>query len=261
MNYNTVLKMWSTRTLAILGLAGFVSGCNQAPLLSLNANVQAQDTPATATPLPTQTPTTTPSPTTTPTATLWPTTTPLPSATPWAEPQTWSPVGQALPSLEIITPTTLSALSPLPVTTKMVNQFSTPYIYSPPDGVDVFGDTILRWKFKGELASDEYFDIKIRPYGSERSAFVDWTKSTEYTLRPWSGWQPGIYTWEIGIIKGHKEGDTKHFLGDTGRNSESYLIKWQPFFGSTSSNGGGSSNSGGSGSSGGGGGGSSSGGS
>jgi hypothetical protein len=93
--------------------------------------------------------------------------------------------------------------------------------------VDVFGSTILRWAYYGELAADEYFDIKIKPLGSTNSAFVDWTRATEYELRPWSGWTAGVYTWQIGIIKGYREGETKRFIADTGRDSQPSIIKWQ----------------------------------
>ena len=84
---------------------------------------------------------------------------------------------------------------------------------------------------------------------------MDWSKTPEYELRPWNGWTPGLYTWQIGIIKGQLEGETKHFIADTGRDSEPFLIKWQAAGGG--GGGGGGSSSGG----GGGGGGSSSGGS
>jgi hypothetical protein len=119
--------------------------------------------------------------------------------------------------------------------------------YSPPDGIDVFGGTHLRWTFYGQLAEDEFFDIKIKPYGSHDSAFVDWSKSPEYELHPWNGWKPGLYTWQIGIVKGYLEGETKHFLADTGRDSQPFLIKWQAAAGG----GGGGSNVGGGGGSGG----------
>ncbi len=112
--------------------------------------------------------------------------------------------------------------------------------YSPPNGVDVFGSTILRWTYSGLLAADEFFDIRIKPFGSNSSAFVEWSKSTEYELKPWSSWTPGLYTWQIGIIKGSLEGNTKHFIADTGRASQSFLIKWQG-----SGGGGGGSNVGG----------------
>jgi len=102
-----------------------------------------------------------------------------------------------------------------------------PISYSPPDGVDVFGSTLLRWTYYGSLAEDEFFDIRIKPYGSNDSAFVEWSKSPEFALTPWSGWQPGLYSWEIGIVKGYLEGGNKHFISDTGRTSQPLLIKWQ----------------------------------
>jgi hypothetical protein len=113
-----------------------------------------------------------------------------------------------------------------------------PVSYAPPSGVDVFGGTLLRWTFYGPLAPDEWFDVKIKPVGSNDSVFVDWTKATEYALQPWSGWQPGLYQWQIGIIKGFvDENGHKHFSEDTGRNSQTFVIKWQANGGGHSQNG------------------------
>ena len=84
----------------------------------------------------------------------------------------------------------------------------------------MFGGALLRWTYYGDLAPDEFFDIKIKPVGSNDSVFVDWSKTPEYDLRPWSGWTPGLYTWQIGIIKGYLEGETKHFIADTGRGQD-----------------------------------------
>ena len=122
---------------------------------------------------------------------------------------------------------TLAPVPVVPTSAMVVASTSLPVSYSPPDGVDVFGNTILRWVYYGQLAQDEYFDIRIKPLGSNDSAFVDWTKSTEYELHPWSGWTPGLYTWQIGIIKGYYEGESKHFISDTGSASQPFLIKWQ----------------------------------
>ncbi len=86
--------------------------------------------------------------------------------------------------------------------------------------------------------------------GSENSAFVDWTRVPEYQLNSWSGWTPGLYTWQIGIVRGYKEGDTKHLIADTGRDSPKFIIKWQAA--GHGGGGGGSSVSGGGGNNGGG---------
>ncbi len=144
---------------------------------------------------------------------------PQPTATPWATPKPWHPTPLAIPTVR-----------PLPIVSQppiAVAQGVIPANYSPPNGVDMAGGGILRWAFAGALAEDEWFDIKIKPLGSEDSVFVDWTKEKEYALFPWSGWQPGLYTWQIGIVKGYKEGNTKHFIADTGRNSQPFLLKWQ----------------------------------
>jgi len=229
-------------TLTALGLVSLITGCK-----SVLPAVQAQTPPSpsptntpspTSIPSPTSTtpPTTTPSPTVTPTATPWPTPTMWPSPTSWPTPVSWQPAVQALPTLVPIpvVPTQMTPLGLLPTS------------YAPPDGVDVFGNIILRWEYHGQLAPNEFFDIKIKPVGSNDSVFVDWTKATEYELHPWSGWSPGLYTWQIGIVRGSLEGETKRFIADTGRDSTPFIIKWQPAGAGGSGNGGGNSGGGGS---------------
>ncbi len=203
--------------LAALGLTGFVAGCGAQNPLVEPANAQEAVNPPTATPSPVL-PTLTPTFTATPLPTPWPTATPAPTATPWAQPVAWKPAALTLPVLQ-----------PVPVvsTPAVVAAGLLPVSYSPPNGVDVFGGTTLRWEYGSALADDEWFDIRIKPAGSQNSVFVDWTKSKEYNLNTWSGWQPGVYTWQIGIIKGYKEGDAKHFIEDTGHASQPFVIKWQ----------------------------------
>jgi hypothetical protein len=237
---NHRLKM----VLGVIGVTGLVTGCSGAAV-SLNSEVNAQA-------LPTSTPTLSPTPSPpiptpthvpSPTATPWPAPTAWPTPTPWPTPPVWTPARQSLPTL-----------APVPVVPAalLVLSGSKPLSYAPPDGVDVFGSTILRWEYFGELAADEFFDIRLKPAGSNDSAFVDWTKATTYELHPWSGWRPGLYTWQIGIVKGHLEGDTKQFVADTGRASQTFLIKWQAAGGGGGGgSSGGRSNGGGGGSSGG----------
>jgi len=241
---------WTIATLATLGgITCLTTGCNN---LSLEGVVNAQSlslpTP-TSTPWsspspipPTNTPTQTPAPTNTPwlTPTSWPTPTMWPTATPWPTLQAWAPEPISLP--------TVAPVPVVPTAVLAVASGSIPVGYSPPDGVDVFGNTILRWSYYGALAEDEWFDIKIKPLGSENSAFVDWTKEAEYELRPWYGWISGLYTWQIGIVKGQKEGESKHFVADLKRDSEKFIIKWQALGGGHN---GGGSNGGGGGASGG----------
>ena len=216
----------STSAVTALGLVGLLTGCNTPLAFTGEANAEANSPTATQTPLPSPTPTNVP-PTTTPTLTptpwptptTWSTPTPLPTLTPWPTPAAWQPVQLNLPTLEPVpvvpTPTLIAAGGLLPVN------------YAPPNEVDVFGNVVLRWAYSGQLAADEFFDIKIKPVGSENSVFVDWSKTPEYELRPWSGWSPGLYTWQIGIVKGYLEGETKNFIADTGRDSAKFTIKWQ----------------------------------
>jgi hypothetical protein len=225
-------KKGLTTLLTTLSLTSLITGCANVDA-NLVSEAQAQAPPSNT---PT-TPATAVLPTATPSPTSSPTTGPLPTPTPWPTPQSWSPQIQALP--------TLAPIPVAPVNWAIPNG-SIPVSYSPPDGVDVFGSTILRWSYYGELAPDEFFDIKIKPVGSNDSVFVEWSKTPEFNLRAWSGWQPGLYTWQIGIVQGYRDGNEKHFIADTGRDSEPSLIKWQ------SAGGGGGGNSGIGGSSGGG---------
>jgi hypothetical protein len=230
--------------LALMSLAGLATGCNTA--LAQSNQIEVKTTSGSAAVLPTLMPTPTPlAPEPVilpaPTATPWTAATPWLTPTPWPTPAAWQPALPALPTL-----------APLPVApTAVVSQSGdSPIAYGPPDGVDVFGGTLLRWNYGGVLAPDEFFDIRIKPYGSNNSAFVEWTKAPEYQLNPWSGWQPGLYTWQIGIIKGTLEGGNKHFIADTGRASQLLLIKWQAGGGNggpgSSGGGGGGGKSGGS---------------
>jgi hypothetical protein len=213
-------RHWGTALLTGLGLTGMITGCNSSNLtLTKQVNAQNMPTAIPNTPVPTSTPEPASSPTATPTRTPVPTNTPWATPTPWPTSQPWQPSQLALPTL-----------APVPLVTAgpVLPSGNTPVNYAPPDGVDVFGSTILRWTFHGQLAPDEFFDIKIKPAGSNNSVFVDWTKSTEYALHSWSGWQPGLYQWQIGIVKGYRdENGAKHFIADTGRDSESFVIKWQ----------------------------------
>lgn len=223
-------QRWGATLLTGLGLTGLVSGCGNSQLLQTEP-VNAQNLPTTIpnTPTPTATPMPTLPPAATPTWTPVPTSTPWSTPTPWPAPQPWQPSQLALP--------TLAPVPLVPVSAPSLTG-TTPVSYAPPSGVDVFGNTLLRWTFYGSLAPDEWFDIKIKPVGSNNSVFVDWTKSTEYALQPWSGWQPGLYNWQIGIVKGFiDENGNKNFIADTGRDSQSFVIKWQASGGEHSQNG------------------------
>ena len=222
---------------AALGLIGLLTGCSTALAQNNQAKSPAQMPSALPTLLPTPTPLPVQStPVFLPTATPWPMATLWPTPTPWPAPKVWQPKLAPLPTL-----------APLPVVALNLAQADglRPVSYSPPDGVDVFGSTVLRWSYGGTLAEDEFFDIKIKPVGSNDSVFVDWSKTPEYPLQPWSGWQPGLYTWQIGIVKGSLEGQTKHFVANTGRDSQLFLIKWQAGGGDGSSVGGPSGTGGG----------------
>ena len=245
------------RILTALGLISLLAGCRVTALTGGEANAQTDPSPTpTKPPLPTSSPipvTPTPPPTSTPLPTItlsptpWPTPTVWPTATPWSTPAAWAPTAYALPTLAPlpVAPNVANAAVDSMAPAVAPNHGLAPVSYAPPDGVDVFGGTILRWEFMGQLAPDEFFDIKIKPLGSNDSVFVEWTKTKEYELHPWDGWVPGVYTWQIGVIKGQLVGETKHFTADLARDSQPMIIKWQPAGQGSSGNGGGGAPSGG----------------
>ncbi len=183
------------------------------------------DTPAlpptltyTPAPMDTDTPTS-PPPTDTPTK---PTIEP-PTATP--EVPTDTPV--PLP------PTLVPTDTPVPIPTETpgspTGERPAPVLLEPEEGLRTSGSSVtLRWKWADTLASDEYFDVQIRPKDKGASVFVDWTKDNEYELSKakWTTWEPGAYTWTIAIIRGHYEGDQKVLDEDLNLFSEQRPFRW-----------------------------------
>ncbi len=166
----------------------------------------------TDTPAPTNTPTDAPTPTDTATATSTPTGTPTPTHTP-----TYTPTPPDIPT----------EASPLPTGERPTPVRPTPVLLEPEENFRTGSSSVtLKWKWADTLGSNEYFDIQIRPKGEGNSVFVDWSKEATYELRKWTGWQAGEYTWTIGIIRGHSEGDQKVFEGDLGLASEARLFHW-----------------------------------
>jgi len=78
-----------------------------------------------------------------------------------------------------------------------------PIILEPVDGTVVLEqrEILLHWSWNGLLKADEYFDIKIRPDGQSRSAYVAWERGTGHTLL--ANLAPGRYTWTVQVVKGY----------------------------------------------------------
>jgi hypothetical protein len=78
-----------------------------------------------------------------------------------------------------------------------------PVITEPREGVIVEEgrELLLRWSWNGILRSDEYYDLKIRPDGQDRSAYVAWERGEAHDLQ--ANLAPGRYYWTVQIIKGY----------------------------------------------------------
>ncbi|MFN8458721.1 MAG: hypothetical protein U0401_29385 [Anaerolineae bacterium] len=207
--------------LALISLAGLATGCNTA-LAQGNQN-EVKTIPGAAAVLPTLMPTPTPlasNPVVLPAAaaTPWTAAPSWPTPTPWPTPAAWRPALPALPTL-----------APMPVAPAAVMRSVRRQSHSVWTAMGLMylaerccaGPMAALWLQMNSLTSVS------NPTAATIPVFVEWTKTPEYQLNPWSGWQPGLYTWQIGIIKGTLEGENKHFIGDTGRASQPLLIKWQ----------------------------------
>lgn len=187
-----------------MALQGTV-GSMQATITALEASGQADPTQAspppspeivvvTATPTdtPIATPTSPPEPTATPTDTPEPTSTPLPTAT------TKPPVvAQSQVITIVVTPTPI-----LTVTTAQAYEIA-PAIIAPEAGtiVEQGREIALQWSWNGVLGPGEYFDIKVRPDGQTRSAYIAWERPEVHSFK--ADLPPGRYYWSVQILKGY----------------------------------------------------------
>jgi hypothetical protein len=78
-----------------------------------------------------------------------------------------------------------------------------PIITEPREGtaVEEKREILLRWSWNGLLGADEYFDVKIRPDGQNRSTYVAWVKANAHDLT--ANLSPGRYYWSVQVIKGY----------------------------------------------------------
>lgn len=83
-----------------------------------------------------------------------------------------------------------------------------PVITEPREGVIVEegGELLLRWSWNGILKSGEYYDLKIRPDGQDRSAYVAWERGEAHDLQ--ANLAPGRYYWTVQIIKGYYQNNS-----------------------------------------------------
>ena len=104
-----------------------------------------------------------------------------------------------------------------------------PIIVDPAIGtvVEEGREILLHWGFNGILAPDEYFDIKIKPDGQTRSAYVGWEKGLSHNLV--ANLAPGRYYWSVQVLKGYYknnsgEPEDRVFEAFTSPESEPRLI-------------------------------------
>jgi hypothetical protein len=188
-----------------------------AALQTQQAQPTAQIVYITPTPLP---PTPTPlAPTASPTP-VPPSPTPIPpSATPTPVPQNANTQQRTI--VIIVTPTSPPTPTPYP---------EAPIIISPREGEVVAKDreTLLHWGWNGILLQpDEYYEVKIRPDGSSRSAYIAQERGLSHNFITRLG--GGRYYWTVQIVKGYWINNSGHpddwtFEGFRSPESEPRLI-------------------------------------
>jgi len=100
-------------------------------------------------------------------------------------------------------------------------EYPPPTLVGPPEGSSVHGPELgLSWAWEGELAADEYFDVRLWRLGTpERS--IAWTKDRQYVERlPSQGW----HSWTVVVIRG--EGGV--IAAELSPRPEPVNFTWQP---------------------------------
>lgn len=109
------------------------------------------------------------------------------------------------------------------------NYPNAPVVLEPDAGavVEESRNILLRWSWNNVLGSNEYYDIKMRPDGQDRSAYVVWEKSKGHSLQV--NLTPGRYYWTVQIVKGYYKNNSgrpedRIFEGFLSPESEPRLI-------------------------------------
>ena len=133
-----------------------------------------------------------------PTPTATKTLTPVPTATHTASPTIAPP---ADPVIIVVTAT------PASVGPRFVYD-QVPLLTEPRTGavVEENRQILLRWSWNDLLGPNEYFDVKIRPEGQGRSAYVAWERAEAHDFR--ANLRPGRYLWSVQVIRGTYRNDS-----------------------------------------------------
>lgn len=104
-----------------------------------------------------------------------------------------------------------------------------PVLIEPREGtvVEEGREILLHWSWNGVLGPNEHFDIKIRPDGQNRSAYVAWEEGAGHDFT--ANLAPGRYYWSVQIVQGYykdniKEPENRIFEAFLSPESEPRLI-------------------------------------
>ena len=119
-----------------------------------------------------------------------------PTSTP--TPLTISPQDQVVTVVATFTPTATPKSHP-----------DAPIILDPRAGtvIEEGREILLHWSWNGILGPNEHFDIKIRPDGQDRSAYVAWEEGLGHDFQ--ANLSPGRYFWSVQIVQGYYENGVK----------------------------------------------------
>ncbi|MBN1956368.1 MAG: TlpA family protein disulfide reductase [Anaerolineae bacterium] len=117
------------------------------------------------------------------------------------------------------TPAPTTALD-TPTPTPTPRRFPAPLLTAPNDGIFLPAGTYaeLRWAWEGELAADEYFDLRFWREGAAHNG-IAWTQEPYYAVAG----DPGVaYYWAVAVIRG-AEGE---MLEQLSAESAARRIQW-----------------------------------
>lgn len=111
--------------------------------------------------------------------------------------------------------------APLATPTPATPDYPIPRLLNPKRDEYLHGPSLtFRWVWEGELAEDEYFDVRVWRVGAPKQG-IAWTKALEYVERsPRYGWN----SWTVCVIRG-KDGVIEEELSD---EPEAVNFRWQP---------------------------------